>query len=99
LKRAFYLMLARVSGGDEAEMLRMVREDVRLTAQTKEEIAGLEEGRAIQPLPFTSINMCGACAVDVKSEARRVAARYEALAHGVDRGLAAEIAQIASGSV
>ena len=89
---AFTLMLRRVSGGDEEEMKRIVREDVGMSPETEKEMTLLAEATVQRPAPFTSVNMCVPCAGDPGSPAMRVSHQYEALAHAVSLELASEIA-------
>ncbi len=90
----FSLMLHRTAGGDEDEMRRIIREDVPMTAETEEERSMLSEATELRFVPFTSIQMCAACAADPDSAAMQVSRRYEALACAVDTNLTAEISRV-----
>jgi hypothetical protein len=94
MKRAYYMMLQRTGGGDVPEMQRLIREDVQLATATPEEESMLAEAGELRPAPFTSINMCPACAADPQRPAGRVSRRYEALAATIDETFRQEIAAI-----
>lgn len=58
---ALMLMFQRISGGDEEEMKRIVREDVGVSPETEWEKSLLAEATVHRPAPFTSVNMCASC--------------------------------------
>ncbi len=89
---AITLMLRRISGGDEEEMKRIVREDDGMSPETEEERTLLAVGAVRRWAPFTSVNMCVSCAGDPGSPAMRVSHQYEVLAHAVSPDLALKIA-------
>ena len=91
---AFTLMLRRTARGDEKEMRRIVREAVKMSVETEQEQALMEEATDRRPARFTSVNMCRLCADDRDSPAAQMSHQYEALAHAVDPRLASEIRRI-----
>ena len=62
LDRAYFMMLSRTAGKTQQRIRFLIDDDVRLTAETPAEIAMLEAASTVNMAPFTSINMCGACA-------------------------------------
>ena len=88
---AFSLMLSRIANGDQDEMRRLVREEVDLTAETDQEKALLMEACTVRAAPYTSILMCGSCAVDANGPAMRLSRQYEHLARATDPLLPSEI--------
>ncbi len=91
--RLYSLLLKRVGGGDEARMRQLVLDDVEMAPETEEEIAlarTFEMPMASQ-IPYSSINACPACETNPDSPARRVAAKFKALAEAVDHAFAARI--------
>lgn len=97
MKEAFSLMLHRTAGGDEREMRRIVEEGIQMEAQTIEEISHISEATTLQSAPFTSINMCSACAEDPESPAMEISRNYERLARGIDPEIVQEIFLAQSG--
>ena len=89
---AITLMLRRISGGDEEEMKRIVREDDGMSPETEAERTLLDEATAHRPAPFTNVNMCVSCAGDPGGPAMRMSQQYKALARAVSPDLALEIA-------
>lgn len=84
-------MLSDQSGGDEVEMRRKLTGSVPLDPASDDLRGRLEAAMRVHPTPFTSINMCDSCRDDGGSPARRLSARYRALAGAVDPGLESEI--------
>ena len=84
LDRAYFMMLSRAAGEDQQRIRFLIDDDVRLDAETPAEIAMLEAASAVNMAPFTSVNMCGACASDLQSPARKIAAEREQLARSID---------------
>jgi hypothetical protein len=86
--RAFHdlwlAMLARETGGDEAAMQQLLRAGTWIEPATEEERALLDKALAMAPAPYTSVNMCAACAADLDSPAHRLSRRYEALLTSLD---------------
>jgi hypothetical protein len=91
VERLFALLLERVGAGDEVRMRRLVADDVAMAPETEEEIKLAQSFAAPRQISFTSINACAACAGDLGSPARQVAARYRALAETVDPEFARRI--------
>lgn len=81
------LMLARMSGGLEDEMKRIVREDLPMKPTTEEEIRLSELCLRIRCAPFTNVIMCEPCALSSDSPAHRLSRRYAALAKDIDTSL------------
>lgn len=92
--RAFQMLAERYSGGDPAELKRLIAEDVQMTVSTAEEEALLKECHTLRPAPFTSVNMCDACAGAINSPAKRLAGIFRDLAQEVDARLAADIERV-----
>ena len=65
-----------------------VADGAALDPETDVDRRRLEEAMAVTPCPFTSIDMCAACAADPEGPARRLSGRYAALAASIDAGLA-----------
>ena len=84
LDRAFFMMLSRAAGEDQQRIRFLIDDHVRLAAETPAEIAMLNAASAVNMAPFTSINMCGACASNRQSPARKIAAEHEQLARSID---------------
>jgi hypothetical protein len=89
--RLFALLLERVGAGDEVRMRRLVADDGAMAPETEEELKLAQSFAAPRQIPFTSINACAPCAADPGSPARKVAARYRALAETVDPDFARRI--------
>lgn len=81
-------ILARAADNDEDRMRRMLGEGAALQPETEDERQRLEAAMAVDPCPFTSINMCARCAGEQDSPARLLSGRYAELAGGIDKGLA-----------
>lgn len=82
-------VLARRAGGDEAAMRALLAEGTAIEPETAEEEALHAMATGFAPCPFTSWNVCPACAADADSVSARLSARYRALAERVDPQLAA----------
>jgi hypothetical protein len=80
LERLIAAVTERLAGGDRARMARLIATGVEPLPSTAAEWACYERLTAIAPAPFTSVNMCDACAADGDSPARRLSRRYRALA-------------------
>ena len=89
---AFSLMLHRSANGDEAEMKRIVRDDIGIQPETEEERTLIEQAVPGRFAPYTSINICPDCADDANSPAMCISKLYRALAERVDPGFAREVA-------
>jgi hypothetical protein len=76
--------LERRAGGDEAAMKRLLEAGVELRPEGTDEETALERALALAVAPFTSINMCVACAKSATSPAMRLAERYGDLAAAID---------------
>jgi len=85
-------ILRRKAAGDDAGMRRLLAAGAGLDPETDDDVRRLERAMAVTPAPFTSINMCAACADDADGPARRLSRRYAELARAVDKGLARELA-------
>ncbi len=68
-EKAFWQMLKRAGRGDEQEIKRLIREDVRIAPETDEERGLLDEGTRMSLAPFTSIHMCRTSSVPTLHEA------------------------------
>jgi hypothetical protein len=90
-EHAFYMLLQRHGQGDVAEMMRLLREDVAMNAETPEEEEAFTKATSFNQNPFTSFQMCSQCAEDSTRPAGRISRRYEQLARTVDQRLAREI--------
>ncbi len=75
-ERATFDLMLRRAGGDEAEMRRRIEGGESLLPQTGEEQAQIARAVNVRPAPYTSLNMCAACAADPGSPAARLSARY-----------------------
>jgi hypothetical protein len=84
-------ILSAASGGDEAEMRRMLASAAPLEPGTDDMRRRLEAAMRVDPAPFTSVNMCDACRDHADSPARRLSARYRDLAAAIDPGLKNEL--------
>ena len=84
-------MLHRLADGDEAEMTRIVREDVSMSPETEEEIKCITEATRIVSAPYTSIVMCRTCEKNKNSPARSISRMFKQLSETVDLNFAAEI--------
>lgn len=78
-ERAVFEMLGARAGGDEAEMRRRAA-DGAFAPETDEERRRLAEAATLRPAPWTSFNMCEACARGPDSPGARLSARYAAFA-------------------
>lgn len=90
--KVFYELVKRTAGGDEAEMKRILEEDIEVAAETAEEEAAMKEAMEFEPAPYTSFHMCPACTADENSTGGKLSKRYEALASEIDKDLASQIA-------
>jgi hypothetical protein len=88
LYRTFYTMLDRTAKGDIAEMRRLVREKVKVTPGTEEEEADFRRATEFTLAPFTSFQICAACAADASRPAYQVSQKYKGLVFIVDRDFA-----------
>jgi hypothetical protein len=77
-------ILERRSNGDIAKMQELLNADAPLEPQTEDERAWLESATALVSAPFTSLNMCEACARSPTSPAMKLAKRYGDLAAAID---------------
>jgi len=89
---AWLSVLEREAGGDEAGMRRLLANGAALAPATGGERARLEAAMAVQIAPFTSVNMCAACAGSSDGPARSMSRRYGELARSLDPGLARSLA-------
>ena len=80
MNQGFGLMLHRIANGDESEMIRLVREDVSMSAETDEEIECMTEATRIIAAPYTSIVMCPSCEEHQDSPARLISKSFKHLA-------------------
>ncbi len=88
-------ILDRAAGGDEAEMRRLLADGAPLTPATDDERVRLEAAMAVRTAPFTSVNMCAACAASTDGPARLMSKRYCDFARTLDHGLARDLAAAA----
>ena len=89
---AWLSILEREAGGEEAEMRRLLGEGAPLVPANDDERSRLEAAMTVHAAPFTSVNMCKACAASSDSAARRMSRRYGEFARALDQGLARELA-------
>ena len=89
---AWLSVLEREAAGDEAKMRRLLADGEALAPATGGERARLEAAMAVQTAPFTSVNMCAACAGSADGPARSMSRRYGELARALDQGLVRELA-------
>ena len=73
-------LIHRQAGGDEAQMRRLAKAEVVLRPHTAEDWARWRTAARCVPAPFTSVNMCQACAADAASPARTLSLEYRRLA-------------------
>jgi hypothetical protein len=73
-------MLARQVNGDELRMRRLVQSGVAMAPKDETETTALLWATRTNFAPCTSIAMCGACAADSDSPARRISAQFRRLA-------------------
>jgi hypothetical protein len=88
LDRVTFMMLSRAADEDQQKMWRLIDEDACLAAETPAEIAMRDAARTVNMAPYTSINMCRACASDPDSPARGTSRDYEQLAYAIDQTFA-----------
>ena len=62
-------LIHRQGGGDDAQMRRLAKAEVVLRPHRREDWARWRMATRCVPAPFTSVNMCEACAVDAASPA------------------------------
>lgn len=91
-RMAWLAILEREAGGEEAEMRRLLADGVPLAPADDDERARLEAAMAVHAAPFTSVNMCAACAASGDGPARRMSRRQGELARALDQGFARELA-------
>jgi hypothetical protein len=80
LEQLTIALLARIAGEDIARLQRLVAAGVTPTPREADEWRRFHAVTAIDPEPFTSINRCAACAVDIQAPAGRMGRAYRALA-------------------
>ena len=90
--RLTFAVLGRRAGGDAPRMRAQLETGAAIAPETAAEKALYAEATGFKTLPFTSWNMCAACAADPDGPSARLAARYRALAKAVDPQLAALLA-------
>ena len=91
MNQGFELMLHRIANGDESEMIRLVREDVSMSAETDEEIECMTEATRIIAAPYTSIVMCPSCEENQDSPARLISKSFKHLAETINPNFVSEI--------
>lgn len=91
-QRVWLDILRRKAAGDEAEMKRLLADGAALDPESVDERDRLEAAMAVTPCPFTSINMCAACAAGEDTPAKTLSRRYRELAAEIDQGLARALA-------
>ena len=97
MNEGYALMLRRAGRGNDSEMRRLIAEDAPLSPETDDEKRLIEFATKIRCAPFTSVNMCEACAAGRDTgAAMRLGQAYRRLAMVVDPSLAAEINAINS---
>ena len=89
---AWLSILERAAHGDEGEMQRRLADGAPLTPENDDERSRLEAAMKVRTAPFTSVNMCEACASSRDSAALRLSRRYGEFARALDQGLARELA-------
>ncbi|MGE0743904.1 MAG: hypothetical protein AB7K86_01605 [Rhodospirillales bacterium] len=77
-------MLDRAAGGDVAAMQQILRAGTWIEPATDAERETMAAALDMAPAPFTSVNMCAACAADPDGPARRLSAKYRALLTSLD---------------
>lgn len=80
LEQLTIALLARIAGEDTAHLQRLVAAGVQPTPRAPDEWRRFQAVTAIDPEPFTSINRCAACAVDLDTPAAQIGRAYRALA-------------------
>ena len=99
--RSFHRLMARLieraAGPDRMRMQRLAQAEIVLPPADETERQVLAAALETWPAPFTSVNMCRACAGDSDSPAGRLSRAYEALAHrtGLHRRVAAAVGGVA----
>ena len=83
LERARFDLIEARAGGDEAEMRRLAAAGESVPPETDAERARMAEAVQVRPAPYTSLNLCAACAAGPRSPGRRLAANYAALARAL----------------
>jgi hypothetical protein len=76
-------MTARLAQGDAEKMARLVEAGVEPLFATADEWRRYERVTVVRPAPYTSVNMCDACAADPASPAAVLSRRYQQLAADV----------------
>jgi hypothetical protein len=84
LEQLTIALLARIAGEDTAHLQRLVAAGVQPTPRAADEWQRFHAVTAIDPEPFTSINRCAACAVDLDAPAGQMGRAYRALAEQLD---------------
>ncbi|MBV8166808.1 MAG: hypothetical protein JO021_08445 [Alphaproteobacteria bacterium] len=84
LEQLTIALLARIAGDDTAHLQRLVAAGVQPTPREPDEWRRFHAVTAIDPEPFTSINRCTACAVDLDTPAAQMGRAYRALAEQLD---------------
>lgn len=83
-RRSFHRLMAhlirRQAAGDPAAMGRLARAQVMPTPRSDREVRWLALATHFSIAPFTSIALCRRCETDPMAPARRIGARYRALA-------------------
>ena len=77
-------IIHRQAGGDDVQMRRLAESEVVLRPHTPEDRARWRTATRCVPAPFTSVNMCPACAADAASPARTLSLEYRRLAQETD---------------
>jgi len=89
---AWLSILEREADSEETEMRRLLADGAPLMPATDDERSRLEAAMKVHAAPFTSVNMCEACAASSDSAARRLSRRNGEFARALDQGLARELA-------
>jgi hypothetical protein len=77
-------ILERRSGGDVAKMQELLATADDIDPETDVDRDALAEATAVEPGPFTSLNLCASCAASPTSPGMRLVERYGDLAAAID---------------
>ena len=85
-------ILDRETGGQEAEMRRLLTDGATLTPANDDDRARLEATITVRTVAFTSVNICQACEESSDGPARVMSRLYGELARTLDQSLAKKLA-------
>jgi hypothetical protein len=77
-------MIVALAADDIPRMARMIEAGIEPRPATHDDWQRYRALIAIAPAPYTSVNMCEACAADEESPAQAMSRRYRALAEAVE---------------